>query len=215
MECVINVVSYKISRQMALTSVNFPKGVSEFNKAGLTPIKSDLVRPFRVKESPVQFECRVERILPLGGESGSGFLIVCHVMRMHIDEAVLDNEQKRIDPQKIDLVGRLGRHWYSRASGSSLFEIVQPERPLVIGFDALPDVIKKSNILTANSVAQIAALTELPQKEDILSIKKDSRVQKILFTPEKLRGLHLLAQDEFNKGNTDFAIKLALLSEHI
>jgi flavin reductase (DIM6/NTAB) family NADH-FMN oxidoreductase RutF len=215
MECVINVVTYNISRQAAIASVNFPREVSEFKKAGFTPLKSELVKPFRVEESPVQMECRVERILPLGTEGGAGHLIVCHVLKMHVDEKILDVEKKRIDPNKIDLVGRLGRFWYSRASGNALFEIVQPEKPIVIGFDALPENIRKSTILTGNSMSQIAALTELPDKEAILSIKNDSQVQKILFTPDKLRGLHLLAQEAFQKGDKERGIKLALLGELI
>ena len=215
MECVINMVSYSIVRQMALTGVNYPKGVNEFLKAGLTPIASTLVRPPRVKESPVQLECRVQRIIPLGTEGGAGHLIVCNILRMHINEDILDSNKKRIDPHKIDLVGRLGRFNYTRASGNAVFEIVQPERPLVIGIDGLPENIRKSNILTGNNIAQIAGLVELPSKEDILAIKKDNRIQKVLFSGNILRGLHLLAQEELQKGNVDLGTKIALLAEHL
>jgi flavin reductase (DIM6/NTAB) family NADH-FMN oxidoreductase RutF len=214
-ECVINIVSHKLAGQMALTSINYPIGTSEFDKAGLTPIPSDLVKAYRVKESPVQFECSVEQILPLGTEGGAGCLIICKILRMHIDEAVLDNEKKRIDPYKIDLIGRLGRSYYTRASGNAIFEMAKAELPIPIGFDNLPDKIIKSSILTGNSIAHIAGLTELPSKETILAVKSDSRVQKILFTNNKIVGLHLLAQEEMQKGNIDLGIKLALLGEFV
>ncbi len=212
-ECVINIVSYNFVRQMSLTAVNYPKGVSEFEKAGLTPIESDLIRPFRVKESPIQMECRVEQILPLSNEKGGGVLILCRVLRMHINEDILDLEKNRIDPLKVDTVGRMGRYWYTRASGTSLFEIQQPEQPVVMGYDSLPNNIRTSEILTANNIAEIAALTEFPSEQDILAVKKDTRVQKTLFSQNILRGLHMLAQEEFSKGNKDFGIKVALLSE--
>ena len=215
MECVINVVNYGIVRQMTLTSVRCPKGVSEFEKAGLTPIASDLVRPFRVKESPAQMECKVERIIPLGTEGGAGHLMICTILRMHIDEQVLDAEGKRIDPQKMDLVGRLGKSYYTRAHGNAIFEIAQGEKPMIVGFDGLPESIRKSEVLTGNNIAQIAGLSELPTKEDILTVKKDNRVQKTLFSGNILRGLHLLAQEELQKGNTDLGVKLALLGEYL
>jgi flavin reductase (DIM6/NTAB) family NADH-FMN oxidoreductase RutF len=215
MECVINMVNYDIVRQMALTAVNYPKGVNEFEKAGLTPIASTLVRPPRVKESPVQIECRVQRIIPLGTEGGAGHLIICDVLRLHINESVMDTHKNRIDPHKIDLVGRLGRFNYTRASGNAIFEIVQPEKPLVIGVDALPASIRKSEILTGNSIGHIGGLVELPSKEAILAIKKDNRIQKVLISGNILRGLHLLAQEEFQKGNIDLGAKIALLGEYI
>jgi flavin reductase (DIM6/NTAB) family NADH-FMN oxidoreductase RutF len=215
MECVINMVSYNIARQMTLTSVNYPKGTSEFVKAGLTPIASDLVKPMRVKESPVQMECQVSRIIPLGTEGGAGHLIICNVVRMHINENVMDAEKKRIDPQKIDLVGRLGRSFYTRTTGNATFEMVQPERPLVIGFDGLPKSIRTSEVLTGNNIAQIGSLIQLPTKEDVLAIKKDNRIQKALFSGNILRGLHLLAQEELQKGNTDLGTKIALLGEYL
>ena len=213
MECVINMVSHSIVRQMTLTAVNYPKGVNEFEKAGLTPLASDMVLPFRVKESPVQLECRVDHILPLGTEGGAGCLIICNVLCIHISEDVMDVDKRRIDPQKIDLVGRLGRAYYTRASGDAIFEIVQPERPVVLGYDALPLSIRQSEVLTGNNIAQIASLIILPPKEEILTLKKDNRVQKILYSGNILRGLHLLAQEELQKGNIDLGAKLALLGD--
>jgi len=122
-EVVINVVSHSIVRQMAVSSISFPTEDSEFDKTGLTPIASDLVKPFRVKESPVQMECKVSEIIPLGEHGGAGHLIICNVVRMHVDENVLD-DNNRIDPHKIDLMGRMGRAYYVRASGPAIHTIV-------------------------------------------------------------------------------------------
>ena len=214
-ECVINMVSHDIVRQMTLTAVNYPPETDEFKKAGLTPIASDFVKPFRVAESPVQMECKVEQILPLGNGGASGVLVVCRVLRMHINEAVLTDDKRRIDPNRINLVGRMGRFWYSKASGESLFELAQPERPLPIGFDGLPSSILKSKVLTGNHLAEIAALIELPSKEAILSIKNDTRIQKIVFASDKTQALHLLAQAAFLKNDIDFGVKAALLADYI
>ncbi len=214
-ECVINMVSHNIMRQMTLTAHDYPSGVDEFQKAGLTPLASDLVKPFRVAESPVQMECKVEQIISLGEAPTSGRLIVCRILRMHINEAVLTDDKKRIDPNRMDLVGRLGRYWYTRASGASLFEIARTDSVLPIGFDGLPESIRTSNVLTGNHLAEIAALTALPSKEMILSIKKDMRVQKSLFSGDKKQALHLLAQEAFLKGDLDFGIKAALLADFV
>jgi flavin reductase (DIM6/NTAB) family NADH-FMN oxidoreductase RutF len=214
-ECVINMVSFDIVNQMSIASVNFPKGVSEFVKAGLTPIKSDLVRAFRVAEAKVQMECQVQEILPLGTEGGAGHLVICRVIRLHINDDILDTEKRRIDPHKIDLVGRMGKFYYARASGDAVFEQTQTERPLVIGFDSLPQSILKSEVLTGNQIAQFAGLQALPPMADIVAIRDDVRVQKALRATPPLRGLHLLAQDELKKKNIEFATKVALLSEYL
>jgi flavin reductase (DIM6/NTAB) family NADH-FMN oxidoreductase RutF len=214
-ECVINMVSHSIMRQMTLTAHDYPSNINEFQKAGLTPLPSDLVKPFRVAESPVQMECRAEQIIPLGEKPTSGRLIVCRILRMHINEAVLTDDKRRIDANKMDLIGRLGRFWYTRASGASLFEIARTDSVLPIGFDGLPESIKTSKILTGNHLAEIAALTELPSKEAILSIKNDVRVQKTLFSTDKKQGLHLLAQEAFLKGDIDFGAKAALLADFV
>jgi hypothetical protein len=134
---------------------------------------------------------------------------------MHISEHILDTDKKRIDPHKIDLVGRLGKSYYARASGNAVFEIVQPEKPLVIGYDGLPEKIRTSEYLTGNTIAQIAACTTLPSKEEVISVKKDIRVQKILYSDNILRGLHMLAQEELQKGNIELGVKLALYGEYL
>ncbi len=124
-EVVINVVNYDLVEQMSLSSTEYGAGVDEFIKAGLTPVPSELIQPFRVKESPVQFECKVKEVVELGQEGGAGNLIICEIVMIHIDESILDDDG-RIDQHKIDLVGRLGGNWYVRASGNALFEIAKP-----------------------------------------------------------------------------------------
>lgn len=165
-EVVINVVSYSIVHQMAATSIDFPTNVSEFTKAGLTPIPSDIVKPFRVKESPVQMECKVKNIISLGEHGGAGNLIICEVVRMHIDENILDEEGK-IDPQKIDLMGRMGRAFYCRAKGDNIMKIFQPVNEIGIGVDSLPETVRLSKILTGNDLGRLGRLTQTPTIQEI------------------------------------------------
>ena len=167
-EVVINVVTHAIVRQMALCSVDYSAEINEFEKAGFTPLPARRVRPFRVAESPVHIECVVEDILPLGDKGGAGNLIVCRVVLMHLSEDIL-TPTGRIDPHKIDLVGRMGRFYYARASGAAVFEVVQKTHELGVGFDALPERVRHSPVLTGNELARIAALTRLPTREEALA----------------------------------------------
>lgn len=206
-EVVINMVNYNLVRQMAVTGVEFPKGINEFEKAGLTMLKSALVAPFRVKESPVQFECKLEKIIPLGDKGGAGHLIICNIVMIHIDENVLDANQ-RIDPHKLDLVGRLGRAYYTRASGEAIFTVAQSQTDICIGFDALPKAIQSSRILTANNIGYLSGLLELPSKEDVLVLRdSDERVSSILSGKEnieeklQLYAKELLDMNEFKRGS--------------
>jgi len=169
-EVVINVVSHDILRQMAISSVAFGPQDSEFVKAGFTPLPSDMVKPFRVKESPVQMECKVQDIIALGTHGGAGHLIICQVVRMHIDDRILDEDQK-IDPQKIDLMGRLGRAFYTRASGDSVMKVYQNVGKIPLGYDQIPDHIKASTILSANDVARIAGQLAIPSDEIVTAVK--------------------------------------------
>lgn len=162
-EVVINVVSHAIVHQMALASVEFPSDVSEFEKSGLTPLASELVKPFRVAESPVQMECKVKEIIALGDQGGAGNLVICEMLRMHLDEAVLD-DQGKIDPHKIDLMGRMGRAFYDRASGDSVFPILRQTREIPVGMDAVPASIRQSHILTGNDLAQLAGVQTMPEQ---------------------------------------------------
>jgi len=195
-EAVINVVSHDIVKNMTLTSVEFPTGVSEFTKAGLTPIDSELVTPPRVKESPVNMECKVKDIITLGTEGGAGHLIICEVVLMHINEEVID-DNNRIDPHKIDLMGRMGRSFYVRASGDNVYPIVQTVTPLVIGYDALPDKIKQSEILSAADIATLASIHELPSAEMIASIELDGNAE-------------LIAKDYLSDGEKEKALAILL-----
>ena len=169
-ECVISAVSHDIMRQMALSSVAFPAGESEFEQTGLTPVPMDTVAVPGVAESPVNMECKVKEIVTLGEHGGAGHLIICEVQIMHIDEEVIvDN---RIDPHKIDLVGRMGRSFYVRASGDAVFSMYQNVGANPIGYAALPDIAKKSNILSGNDIGELAALESMPTKVE-LQIAKD------------------------------------------
>ena len=214
MEVVINVVSHDIVRQMALASIDYPPQVSEFEKAGFTPVASELVRPFRVKESPVQMECKVERIISLGDGPGAGNLIVCHVVMMHIDERVLD-AQNRIDPHKIDLVGRMGRAYYTRASGEAIETILQPVHEIGVGFDGLPSHIRHSLVLTGNELARIAALTALPTQEEILFFQKeDKKLSEILEFERPQEAQHLYAREILEtKNDATMAAKVLMATK--
>ncbi len=212
-EVVINVVSYNVVRQMAVSSVEFPKTVNEFEKAGVTMLPSDLVKPFRVKESPVHFECKVSQIIPLGDQGGAGHLIICDVVRMHIDENVLD-EQKRIDPNKIDLMGRLGRTFYTRASGDALSNIALSQTEIVLGFDALPKHIQQSGVLTGNDLGRLASLKEKPSQEAFFTLKaSDERLQKILDIKNPIPALHEYIKECITVENIELASKLTFLIE--
>jgi flavin reductase (DIM6/NTAB) family NADH-FMN oxidoreductase RutF len=160
-EVVINVVTYPMVHQMSLTSSPYDKGVDEFVKAGFTPIPSEIVKPWRVKESPVQMECKVIEIKELGEKGGAGNLIICEIVRIHIQNAVL-NEKGQIDQEKIDLVARMGGNWYCRAHGEALFEVDKPLTTKGIGFDNLPNRILNSQWLTGNHLGMLANIEELP-----------------------------------------------------
>jgi flavin reductase (DIM6/NTAB) family NADH-FMN oxidoreductase RutF len=164
-EVVINVVNYDMVQQTSLASTEYAEGINEFLKSGLTPIASDVVKPFRVKESPVQFECKVTQIIPLGTEGGAGNLILCEVVRIHIDEKILD-KNGAIDQYKIDLVSRLGGNWYSR-SNQGLFEVEKPLTTLGIGVDAIPDFIKKSSVFDGNDLGKLGNIEALPTTEEV------------------------------------------------
>ena len=168
-ECVINIVNYDMVEQMSLASTEYPLGVSEFEKTGLTPIASDVVKPFRVKEAPVQFECKINDVVALGTQGGAGNLVICEVVRIHVAESILD-EEGRISPIKIDQVARMGGHWYTRAN-KGLFQLPQPMTQIGIGFDALPTDIKTSSILTGNELAQLAGVESIPNETEVNEYK--------------------------------------------
>lgn len=178
-EVVINIVNYNIVQQMSLSSSPYPKDVDEFVKAGLTPIPSETIKPFRVKESPVQFECKVNQIVELGQNGGAGNLIICEVLRIHIQDDILD-ANGLIDQHKIDLVSRMGGNWYCRANSESMFEIEKPLTTIGIGVDQIPDYIKNNPILSGNDLGLLASVEKLPSVEEVNNYprsKKDSIVE--------------------------------------
>jgi flavin reductase (DIM6/NTAB) family NADH-FMN oxidoreductase RutF len=160
-ECVINLVNYAMVQQMSLSSCEYPKGVNEFIKAGFTPIPSETVAPPRVAESPIQLECSVQQIIPLGDQGGAGNLVVAEIKRMHISESVL-NAQQKIDPVLLDLVARLGEDGYARITASNIFRVEKPNTKLGIGIDHLPEYIAQHPELSGNEKAQLANVHALP-----------------------------------------------------
>ena len=178
-EVVINVVNYDIVQQMSLSSTEYPDGVNEFEKAGFTMLKSDLVKPFRVAESPVQFECKINEIIALGDQGGAGNLVICEVVKIHIHEAVLD-ESGMIDQRKIDLVARMGGNWYSR-SNEGMFEVEKPLTTLGIGVDMIPDFIKKSSFFNGNDLGKLGNIENIPTEEEIsIFVKENFEVKAVL-----------------------------------
>jgi flavin reductase (DIM6/NTAB) family NADH-FMN oxidoreductase RutF len=175
-EVVINVVSYDMVQQMNLASCEYPKGVNEFEKSGFTPVKSELIKPFRVKEAPVSLECKLLQVIETGTEGGAANLVICEIVKMHIDERILDDKQQ-IDPHKIDLVARMGQDYYCRASGDAVFEVQKPNLSLGIGMDALPLAIRNSSILTGNDLGILANSTEIPV---VMPPMEDERLKMIL-----------------------------------
>lgn len=169
-ECVINIVNYNMVHQMSLASSPYPKGINEFEKAGFTAIPSDLVKPMRVKESPVQLECKVFELKEIGNCN----LVMCEIIKIHIDEHVIGTNGL-IDQQKIDLVARMGGNWYCRAHGDALFEIEKPITTIGIGVDTIPANIRNSYVLTGNNLGQLGNIEVLPTAEEIASYNQEHK----------------------------------------
>tara|TARA_B100000809_G_scaffold262827_1_gene314707 strand:- start:1701 stop:2537 length:837 start_codon:yes stop_codon:yes gene_type:complete len=165
-EVVINVVNHDIVQQMSLASSPYEAGIDEFVKAGLTPVASELIKPFRVKESPVQFECKVNEIIELGQNGGAGNLVICEVVKIHINEDVLD-ANGMIDQHKIDLVSRMGGNWYCRADKNSMFEVKKPITTIGIGVDQIPTEVRNSTILTGNDLGLLGSVEAIPTQEEV------------------------------------------------
>ena len=218
-EVVINVVNYDLVHQASLASTEYPKGVNEFEKAGLTPEPSVKIRPFRVKESPVQLECIVKQVIELGTEGGAGNLVICEIVLMHIRESILD-EHGTIDPNKINLVARMGGDWYSKAYGDSLFKVAKPIHTLGIGVDQIPSHIRNSRILTGNNLGQLGNTEHLPSSSDIDSYKRSGAISEAyeLYGKnlDKLREhLHHIAKRLLDDGKVEEAWKVLLTAEEI
>lgn len=217
-EVVINIVDYAMVQQTSLASTEYAKGINEFEKAGFTAIKSDFVKPPRVKESPVQLECIVTDVIPLGTGHGAGNLVLAEVKIIHIKEEILGVDGM-IDQQKIDLVARLGGNWYSRVTPESLFQVAKPLSTLGIGIDALPDDIKNSKILTGNHLGQLGNVMELPNEDDVKLFELEPEVKDILdFTigdqQTRTIQLHLKAREFLDDGMVEEAWKVLLINQH-
>ena len=204
-EVVINLVNYDIVQQMSLSSTEYAKGVNEFEKAGFTMLKSDKIKPFRVAESPVQFECKVKDVIFTGDEGGAGNLIICEVVKMHISDAVLD-DNGAIDQHKIDLVARAGGSYYTRAR-DGFFEIDKPISTLGIGVDQIPIEIRNSTILTGNNLGMLGNVEQLPSDETVNNFAKEHPQFIGLETTKK----HTFAQDFLSKNDVESAWKVLLL----
>ena len=203
-EVVINVVNHDIVHQTSLSSTEYEQGVNEFEKAGFSMLASEKVKPFRVKESPVQFECKVLEIKELGNQGGAGNLIICEVVCMHIDEAILD-ENGNIDQVKLDLVARAGGSFYSRAK-DSFFEIPKPILQKGIGVDALPSAVRNSDVLTGNNLGQLANVELLPKESDVNKFMQDNPQ----YMASKINEKHKFAQEFLQKNDVKSAWKVLL-----
>ena len=197
-QCVISLVTEEIVQQVSLSSCDFNAEANEFVKAGFTEVNSDLITPPRIKESPVNFECKVNDIISLGDQGGAGSLVICEVLKMHINKNILD-ENNEIDPLKLNIVSRLGKDWYGKSTEESLYKIAKPISRIGMGIDNLPEKIRKSEILTGNELAILASAENIPEK-----IKFTLRDEKN--TEEK----HILAKKLLNQGKNEEAWQLLL-----
>jgi flavin reductase (DIM6/NTAB) family NADH-FMN oxidoreductase RutF len=215
-EVVINIVTYDMVQQTSLASCEYPKGIDEFEKAGFTRETALMVKPPMVKESKVKLECKVLEVKPLGEEGGAGNLVICEVLCMHMDDALLDEERK-VDQRKLEHVARLGGDWYCRVSPENLFKVAKPNTQLGIGVDALPESIRFSKILTGNHLGQLANVNELPvvvpsfDDEQLKSI-----IQYFSVDPAEMeKEIHSYAARLLNEGKVYEAWQVLLASENL
>jgi hypothetical protein len=211
---VINVVTYDIVQQVSLSSTEYGRGVDEFAKSGLTPLASEKIRPFRVKESPVQMECVVKEVVSLGDKGGAGNLVICEIVLMHISEDVLDADGK-IDQYKIDLVSRMGGNWYSRAR-KGLFEVEKPLSTLGMGVDKLPEQIRLSEILSGNDLGMLGNKEAFPNLQDVAAYKQ-AHLSGLIENADKeslRKTLHEEAKNKLAEGKVDEAWMI-LLAENV
>jgi flavin reductase (DIM6/NTAB) family NADH-FMN oxidoreductase RutF len=207
-EVVINVVNFDIVQQVSLSSTEYADGVNEFIKSGLTQIPSDIVKPYRVKESPVQFECKVNQIIALGTEGGAGNLIICEVVKIHIDENVLD-ENGAIDQHKIDLVSRLGNNWYPR-SNQGMFEVPKPIASLGIGVDSIPNFIRESTVFNGNDLGMLGNVEALPTREEVtIFVENNFAVKGVLSADDEMK-IHNKAKEYLDQNDVKSAWKVLL-----
>ncbi len=210
-EVVINVVTYDMVQQTSLASCEYPQGVDEFVKAGFTALPSESVKPFRVKESPVNLECKVLQVVETGKEGGAGNLIICEIVKIHIDERILGDDGQ-IDPHKIDLVARMGKDYYCRASGDAVFEVPKPNLKLGVGIDALPEHIRKSAILNGNDLGLLGNSTEIPIVAEAFDDERLRHIIQEYSNDENLLSveLHRYAKDLLSRNEVEKAWQVLL-----
>ncbi|MBH83700.1 MAG: flavin reductase [Flavobacteriales bacterium] len=216
-EVVINVVSYDIVQQTSLSSTEYDCKVDEFIKSGLTPINSNLIKPFRVKESPVQMECTVNDVISLGKQGGAGNLVICEIKMLHINKNIL-NDAGAIDPNKIDLVGRMGGNWYCRSSKDALFEVEKPLRNLGIGVDNIPSEIRNSHILSGNDLGMLGNVESIPSLDEVEKYMKENynteQIQDFsIRNKEAVQELHSHAKELLSKNLIIEAWKILLIDK--
>jgi len=210
-EVVINIVTYEMVHQVSLASCEYPKELNEFAKAGFTPELATLIKPPMVKESKVKMECKVIEVKPLGNGGGAGNLVICEVLRMHIDDSLLD-ENKKMDQRKIHHIARLGGDWYCKVDATNLFRVTKPNTELGIGIDALPVSIRKSKILRGSNLAQLASVNELPVIEPSF---EDAHLKNIIqyysVNPDEMeKELHVYAKKLLDEGKVKEAWQVLL-----
>lgn len=211
-EVVINIVDYEMVQQVSLASCEFPKGTNEFIKAGFTEEAATLIKPPMVKESKVKMECKVIEVKPLGTEGGAGNLVICEVLRMHVDESILNTEGTMIDQRRLQHIARLGGDWYCKVDENSLFHVAKPNTQLGIGIDAIPETIRNSNILTGNNLAQLANVHDYPVVDAAFY---DERLKNIIqyfsINPDEMdKELHRYAKELLDAGKVNEAWQVLL-----
>ena len=197
-EVVISIVTAEMAHPVSLSSSDFPKGINEFKKAGFTPVKSEKIKPFCVKESPVNFECKVNQVISLGDEGGAGNLVICEILKIHINEGVLDSE-KNIDPLKLNALSRLGGNWYGKATKDSLFQLAKPIGIIGMGFDDLPEEIRNSSVLSGSDLAILASEENIPTKKEFTLREEKNTTEK-----------HILAKELLSQGKSEDAWQILL-----
>jgi len=209
-EVVVNIVNFSIVEPVSLASTEYDSDVDEFKKSGLTPVKSKKVRPPRVEESPISFECVVDKIIELGKDGGAGNLIISKIVHIHINNRYLDDNGS-LDTKKLDLVGRMGASWYTRVIEESLFEIPKPIHRKGIGVDQLPGHLQSTDILSKNNLARLGNIEKIPTEQEIkeyhLTDKDISQIMNISDKNHQIEEIHRLAKKQIIEANLDLAIK--------
>jgi flavin reductase (DIM6/NTAB) family NADH-FMN oxidoreductase RutF len=208
-EVCINIVNYAIVEQVSLASCEFPRGVNEFDKSGLTALASERIRPPRVKESPVSFECRVNRVIPMGTQGSAGNLVISEVLLLHVKDEVLDKDG-RIDPVRLDAVARMGGDNYLRAQSPNIFAVPKPNEKLGIGFDRIPEPIRMSKVLTGNDLGRLGNSEKLPDKPAVSAFADTDDYKKA--AAGGLDSVHRLAHELLRRGRVEDAWKALLAS---